>query len=397
MSRNTIILTSNAYLPNIGGIENSLMQLSKAYHEMGFRVVIIVSNVNTVNKQTLPLCETTEYATIWRYDVCFHGQQHSKLKASLLGWQNMRRCFRAARVEFGNALVISRYHITTIHARLAGFSRVSYLLPGVVKFQNQPSNTHKVEGLRQVKQWLVLFYHHAIQKLALQVTEKNFVFSSNMLNQLAQIGFDCSKVTMVSPGVDTNKFLSLDVNAQTALKGKLGLPLDKNLLLVVGRFTAAKGVEYAIRAQKELLHTHLVLVGGGELEDYYKSLVVKLGIEECVTFVGAVSDTSPFYQVASLFLMTSTYEPFGQTILEALSCEVPVIAFRAGETVKTATCEMLGDDACFYVNTLDASDLAKTISCALADVEKRAQISRNGVAFVRQKYSWNALAKSLIK
>ncbi|WP_424769610.1 glycosyltransferase [Proteus mirabilis] len=35
--------------------------------------------------------------------------------------------------------------------------------------------------------------------------------------------------------------------------------------------------------------------------------------------------------------MTSTYEPFGQTILEAMSCNLPIVAFKSSRDIITAT------------------------------------------------------------
>ena len=45
----TVLLASNLYRPNIGGIENSLYHLSLSYQEMGYEVIIFASDISPSN------------------------------------------------------------------------------------------------------------------------------------------------------------------------------------------------------------------------------------------------------------------------------------------------------------------------------------------------------------
>ena len=74
----------------------------------------------------------------------------------------------------------------------------------------------------------------------------------------------------------------------------------------------------------------LLLVGDGpELATAYR-LARELGIWELIDIVGAQEEVAPLLSVSDLFLLPSAKESFGLAALEAMACEVPVVASRVG-------------------------------------------------------------------
>ena len=63
----SILITSNAYYPNIGGIENSLRYLAQAYVKQGYRVDVVISDVNNVTDEKLAEFEELDGLNIHRY------------------------------------------------------------------------------------------------------------------------------------------------------------------------------------------------------------------------------------------------------------------------------------------------------------------------------------------
>jgi len=59
-------------------------------------------------------------------------------------------------------------------------------------------------------------------------------------------------------------------------------------------------------------------------------LVERLGLSDCVEFLGAVVQPDDILRRADLLLSTSERESFGLTIAEAMACEVPVVATNVG-------------------------------------------------------------------
>jgi N-acetyl-alpha-D-glucosaminyl L-malate synthase BshA len=74
----------------------------------------------------------------------------------------------------------------------------------------------------------------------------------------------------------------------------------------------------------------LLLVGDGpELATAYR-MARELGIAPLVHGVGAQEEVVPLFSISDVFLLPSSQESFGLAALEAMACEVPVVASRVG-------------------------------------------------------------------
>ena len=88
-------------------------------------------------------------------------------------------------------------------------------------------------------------------------------------------------------------------------------------------------VEVFARIAKQLPAV-LLLAGDGPDAPVARRLARELGISERVLFLGAQDDVRPLLSIADLFLLPSAQESFGLAALEAMACEVPVVASTAG-------------------------------------------------------------------
>jgi glycosyltransferase involved in cell wall biosynthesis len=104
-------------------------------------------------------------------------------------------------------------------------------------------------------------------------------------------------------------------------------------LLSVGRLVPQKRHDLAITALADLRSggcpASLEILGRGTAEGPLRTLAARLGIAEHVTFAGFVSDPSPRYGAADVFVLTSDFEGFGNVLVEALAHELPVVATDA--------------------------------------------------------------------
>ena len=130
----SIIITSNAYHPNIGGVENSLRYLATSFTSLGYKVHVIVSDV-TSSGEKLPHYEEFEDVAIYRYT------SYSGFFSKVVGIKAIFSAFNAVKLmtrlhrENDIELTLSRFHTTTVFAKLARLPKVIYLIPGVVKYQ----------------------------------------------------------------------------------------------------------------------------------------------------------------------------------------------------------------------------------------------------------------------
>lgn len=99
-------------------------------------------------------------------------------------------------------------------------------------------------------------------------------------------------------------------------------------ILTVGSLKAQKNQALLLRAFARLKidDAGLILLGRGQEEPALRALAADLGIADRVVFAGFRPDPTPFYCTADLFVLSSDYEGFGNVIVEALACGIPVVS-----------------------------------------------------------------------
>ena len=95
----------------------------------------------------------------------------------------------------------------------------------------------------------------------------------------------------------------------------------------VKRVGAVFEIFQRIRAR---LSARLVMIGDGPERRPLEQRVDEAGLQDVVEFAGEQHDLVPWLSAADLFLLPSEQESFGLAALEAMACEVPVVASRVG-------------------------------------------------------------------
>jgi glycosyltransferase involved in cell wall biosynthesis len=148
----------------------------------------------------------------------------------------------------------------------------------------------------------------------------------------------------------------------------------KNLALLVRAFLAAARDR----------DWRLVIAGRlrpGETPDF-------AGVDRRVVYVGALAkeDVAPFFGAVRCMVSPSTYEGFGLTFLEAMSCGCPVVGLR-----NSSVPEVVGE-AGVLVDRADVESLAPAIERLMTDDRAVADLSRRGRERAAQ-FSWNETAR----
>ncbi|WP_410766234.1 glycosyltransferase family 4 protein [Haloferax sp. DFSO60] len=144
---------------------------------------------------------------------------------------------------------------------------------------------------------------------------------------------------------------------------KAELGIDGKMLFFVGRHTDQKGISHLIYALEKLDRDDVTLVmgGSGHLTDQLKRFAELIGVEDRIEWVGYVpeEELGDYYASADLFVSPSLSEPFGITIVEALSTGTRVVATESGAA------EVLPEDCVVEVEP-DSRSIAKGIEYALS-------------------------------
>jgi N-acetyl-alpha-D-glucosaminyl L-malate synthase BshA len=111
-------------------------------------------------------------------------------------------------------------------------------------------------------------------------------------------------------------------------------PSDEPLLVHVSNFRPVKRpvdcVEILARVLEKGISTRLVMVGDGSERTNAEHRARCLGIYDRCSFVGKQPNIVDYLSVSDVLLLPSEQESFGLAALEAMACEVPVVASRVG-------------------------------------------------------------------
>jgi glycosyltransferase involved in cell wall biosynthesis len=164
---------------------------------------------------------------------------------------------------------------------------------------------------------------------------------------------------------------------------------DENTLLFLGRISWKKGLDRAIAALPSLPGVKLVIAGNDDegLTPTLRALAQQHGVADRVELVGPVygAAKNELLARATLFVLLSTSENFGNAVLEALAMETPVALSAdvglADEVVRAGA---------GIIGLEDAASL-------LRDPERRARMGRNGRALVASRFTWPRVAEEMEK
>jgi glycosyltransferase involved in cell wall biosynthesis len=146
---------------------------------------------------------------------------------------------------------------------------------------------------------------------------------------------DCE---VIANGVDTARFR---MEPSDDARARIGVPLERKLVVSVGHLSPRKGFQRVIAALPEVARAHpevhFAVVGGPGAEGNnlaeLRAQVRALGLEGRVTFAGArpPAEVASWLAAADAFVLASDHEGCPNAVWEALACGLPVVATRVGE------------------------------------------------------------------
>ncbi len=100
-------------------------------------------------------------------------------------------------------------------------------------------------------------------------------------------------------------------------------------ILTVGSFKKQKDHRTLLKAfslMPENINARLIILGDGPLRNNLEKLIIELEISKKVLLPGFFIDPYPWYINSDLFVLSSQWEGFGNVIVEALECGLPVVS-----------------------------------------------------------------------
>ncbi len=207
------------------------------------------------------------------------------------------------------------------------------------------------------------------------------------------IGAQEAKVKVIPNGVDINRFKPFK---RDECRKKLGLPLDKEILLSVGSLIVGKGFHKIIEILPEIskkCDLNFYIIGDtGAAGNYRKEIEVKireLNLKN-VFLLGSRSNEELvyWYNACDVFCLATSAEGSPNVVMEALACGAPVVVSAVGGTPDIVNKEFLG----FLIDPDSSTDLKSKLGTAL-----KTDWDRDRIRKYMEQFTWDWCAKQVIE
>lgn len=207
------------------------------------------------------------------------------------------------------------------------------------------------------------------------------------------LGIPARRVTQIYNGVDTQRFHPCSVESQDVLPAGFKAQ-DSMIFGSVGRMAAVKDYPTLIRAFAQVVgqvpQSRLVLAGGGAEHSVCKQVAASLGVADKIWMPGERQDIPELMRAMDVFVLPSLNEGISNTILEAMSSGLPVVATRTGGNVELIEEGVTG--------TLTPVGEAESMAQVLLNYARQPDLAKQqGLAarqLVEQRFSLGAMAEA---
>ena len=353
------------YRFDVGGLENGVVNLINHLPPDAYRHAVI------------SLTEITDFRRrIVRDDVQFIAL-NKRPGHALWMYPRLFRLFRQLRPQIVHTRNLAALELT-VPAWAAG---VSYRIHG-----EHGRDVGDLDGSNKKFQWVrrlyapfVTFYIALSRDLGHYLTDK--------------VGVKRDKVCQIYNGVDAQRFHAADGRQPIT-----GCPFNDPehwIVGTVGRMQTVKNQTDLARAFIQVLRANpvlrqrlrLVMIGEGDLRRQSQALLDEAGCAELAWLPGERGDVPDILRGMDCFVLPSLAEGVSNTILEAMSCGLPVIATEVGgngELIDNGVCGTL-------VPAADVPALAAAIADLADDRERAAAMGQAGRQRVEREFSLTAM------
>lgn len=199
------------------------------------------------------------------------------------------------------------------------------------------------------------------------------------------------KIRVIRHGIDMDKYRMPNCEERAEIKRKLGMA-DGPVVGIIARLSEEKGHIYLIEAVKKIIERtpgiQLLIVGEGRMKERLSNLVEALRIEKHVFFLPATLNTKEILSAMDVFVLPSSKEGLGFSLMEAMAMSLPVIGTDIGGIRDLIQNKNNG----LLVKPRDPGALSLAIIEILSDPKKAKSFGENAANFIKQNFSGQKMA-----
>jgi glycosyltransferase involved in cell wall biosynthesis len=181
-------------------------------------------------------------------------------------------------------------------------------------------------------------------------------------------------------------------DAPALARTSFGTPPGAPIAVALGRLHRNKGLDVLIRAAALIPELYVWIAGEGAEREALEALARETGVVPRIKFLGWRADRAALYGAADVCVYPSREEPFGNVVVEAWSCGVPIVA---AASTGPAWLARDGEDA-ILTPVDDVHALANGIRNVLASKELAAKLVGAGRRRVETEFSEGRIVQTYI-
>ena len=197
--------------------------------------------------------------------------------------------------------------------------------------------------------------------------------------------FKCEEnnITVINNGLDSFEF--------KPIKGAKRNPF--RLITTASADVPLKGLDYSLKAIKKLKdefpEIHLIVIGKIKKNGHTQRLIEKLKIKEKIFFKSNITkaEITDLYSKSSVAIVSSLYEGFGYPVIEAMSCEVPLIATNVSSIPE------LTKEFAILVDPKSDQMIADSVRKVLLNYDKYKEVAVKGRQHVIENFNWAKITR----
>ena len=370
-----LLMIISLFHPFVGGAEKACQKLSKGLMEQGFSVTVL-----TQRSDGLSECEAVDGIPVYRKIKGWHLFELTYMLSVLYFLFKHRREYDIIQC-FGMYLFVPP---ALLMKYLFGKKVTLRLL-----CSGQFGDFWRINQLKWKK----------VVMASSRLLDRIIFISNDIKIELIENRFPVERLAYISNSVDIDRFKPRRVNSNRNSKN----------VCFVGRLEEQKGVEYLIKAvsaiQLKGKDIRLFIVGDGQLRTALEDLCKVLKLEDHVVFIGLTQDVLQYYHDADIFVLPSISEGMSVSLLEAMSCGLPVIATLAGGNTEIVDPDLKKKEVVsgYYiaengilVKPKDDEGLAQALLKLLNDVDLSKQLGEKAREAVEDNYSQKKIINEYI-
>lgn len=362
-------LFTDTYPPFINGVSTSVLMLKQGLEKLGNQVFVVTVNNDSFSYKEEENVLRIPGVPIGIFDYRLTSLYPLKAKKIIKEW-NLDVIHTHTEFGIGSfaRLISKQYNIPLVHTYHTMYEEyVHYITRGYFDGAS-----------KKLVEYLTLFLCDKTIDELIVPTQKTY----DLFKEKYRVKRD---VHIIPTGIDVTRFYKENVSRKEVLelKNDLGISRSNFVILYVGRVAKEKSIDFLINNLKYIVkkipRAMLVIVGDGPDMKELMELTDKNKLNKNVIFVGKVpwEEVPKYYQMADVFVTSSTTETQGLTVIEAMAASKPVVA------VKDESFELVitdKQDGLFFTNETEYREIIYKLfkeEKYRQNIAKQARISAN--------------------